>query len=232
MLATLLAVALVGAAAPPALAAGDTATYEITITNLTESQWFTPPAAATHRPSFDAFSVGRRASEGVKEIAENGNLAPFTALLDAHGGVQDWTVAVADPNMPPLGPGQSVTFTLEADRGTRRLSYVAMLICTNDGFTGADGLRLPRNVGQSTTTYGVAYDAGTEVNTEAWEDLVPPCAQLTGFGDQGGTGVSNPALAEGGVVSMHAGILGVADLVTDVHGWSNPVSMIEVIRLG
>jgi hypothetical protein len=50
-----------------------------------------------------------------------------------------------------------------------------MLICTNDGLTGVDSLRLPR--GRRPV---VDEPAGYEINTEAWADLVPPGAQLTG----------------------------------------------------
>jgi hypothetical protein len=233
-----LALSLATLVAPAALAeqpnrpTARVATYEVTVTNLTDAQWFTPPAAATHRRAFDAFTVGRTASEGIRQIAENGDLGPFTQALDSHRHVYDWTVAIASEDLPPLGPGQSVTFELDAARGARWLSYASMLICTNDGFTGADALHLPRHVGDSTSAYGRAYDAGTEINTEAWADLVPPCAQLTGFGDQGGTGASNPELAENGRIHVHPGIAGVADLVPGVHGWTGPVSMIEVTRVG
>lgn len=217
--------------AAPAGAEPAHATYEVTITNLTRGQWFTPPAAAIHGRGFDAFSVGEPASEGIKEIAENGNLTPFTSALEGNASVLDWVVAPGSEELPPIAPGQSVTFTLEGHPGAR-FSYAAMLICTNDGFTGSDGTRLPRHVGQTSTSYGAAYDAGTEVNTEAWADLVPPCAQLTGFGDQGGTGESSPDLAEDGKVRRHRGIVGSADLVPSVHGWRGAVSMIEITRIG
>jgi hypothetical protein len=49
-----------------------------------------------------------------------------------------------------------------------------MLICTNDGFTGSDGLRLPSKLGQSAMYYMAAYDAGSEINTEDFADIVPP----------------------------------------------------------
>ncbi|MGF1668637.1 MAG: spondin domain-containing protein [Acidimicrobiia bacterium] len=230
----LLAMAFGTISAPAALARTNPAplTFEVTVTNLTESQWFTPPAAATHTRRFDAFSVGRPASEGIRQIAENGDLGPFTAALDSSRAVYDWVVAPASEELPPLAPGESVTFTIESSRGARLLSYASMLICTNDGFTGADGLRLPTRIGHTTTDYGRAYDAGTEVNTEAWADLVPPCAQLTGFGDQGGTGASNPELAENGKVRVHRGISGSGDLTPSIHGWSEPVSKIEVTRIG
>ncbi len=210
--------------------ADDHATYQVTITNTTHGQWFTPPAAATHGGSVSLFTKNQSASTEIKQIAENGNLGPMIGLLGSAGGVTDWTVAASNP-IPPLAPGQSVSFTLDGAPGDR-LSFASMLICTNDGFTGVDGMLLPVQVGQTQSRNLNAYDAGTEVNTENWSDLVPPCAMLTGFGDQGGTGMSNPALAEGGVIRLHKGIKGVSDLVPGVHDWNGPVGTIEVTRLG
>jgi hypothetical protein len=62
---------------------GGTRTYEVTITNLTSGQPLTPPLVATHRKKGQLFEVGQPASVGVREIAENGNLAPLLAFLDA-----------------------------------------------------------------------------------------------------------------------------------------------------
>jgi hypothetical protein len=47
-----------------------------------------------------------------------------------------------------------------------------------------------------------------------------------------GTTVSNPSLAEGGVIAHHGGILGGADLIPSRHGWTDPVARIEVERTG
>ena len=107
-----------------------------------------------------------------------------------------------------------------------------MLICTNDGFTGVDTLRLPKKVGDTASAYTSAYDAGTEINTEDFADIVPPCQGLVGVSsDDAGTGMSNPALAENGVITMHPNVQGGNDLLTGVHGWADPVAMIEVVRI-
>ena len=107
-----------------------------------------------------------------------------------------------------------------------------MLICTNDGFTGLDSLPLPRKLGDTKTVYSVGYDAGTEINTEDFVDLVPPCPALSGVpSDEPGTGTSNPALMEGGVIRVHANIQGIADLDPAIHGWVDPVAKIVVTRI-
>src|SRR5918994_1399254 len=82
------ALPLVGALATPSAGAPvDLRTYRVTVTNLTAGQPLTPVLFATHRASVDVFTVGSSASLGVKEIAENGNLAPLAESLEAAGGV-------------------------------------------------------------------------------------------------------------------------------------------------
>jgi hypothetical protein len=236
----LLAVAAVAAltalVAAPAAAisengAGGVATYEITITNLTGGQPFTPPLVATHRGAADLFEVGEPANEAIQQIAENGNLGPAIAVAEGDRQITDFGVFLSDP--PPVLPGGSVTFDIESVPGARQLTWVSMLICTNDGFTGLDSVDLPKKVGDSATLYTDGYDAGTEVNTEDFADIVPPCQGLTGVSsDDAGTGMSNPALAEDGVITHHPGVLGGNDLLTDVHGWSGPVAMVTITRTG
>lgn len=204
--------------------------YEITVTNLTGAQWFTPPVLAIHQRSTDLFEVGQPANLGVQEIAENGNLQPMIDALTGNQKVSSFTVAAGNP--PPLAPGQSITTRLMADNNGRRLSMVSMLICTNDGFTGVDSVKLPKHAGESISVYGNAYDAGTEINTENFADIVPPCPALTGVPSSvPGTGMSNPALAENGVITMHPGIMGNSNLVPSIHGWNNPVVKVTITRI-
>jgi hypothetical protein len=42
--------------------------------------------------------------------------------------------------------------------------------------------------------------------------------------------VSDPEIAEGGVITHHEGIQGGADLKPALHGWEDPVATIEVER--
>ncbi|NIP59713.1 MAG: hypothetical protein GWM92_15465 [Gemmatimonadetes bacterium] len=207
-------------------------TFEIIVKNMTEEgQPFTPPLIALHRRAEDLFTVGKAASPELQQIAENGNLGPMLARLGASHHVSSSAVG-ATPPVPPLQPGESVTLTLDAEPGSRFVSVVSMLICTNDGFTGVDGAHLPNRVGDVWEGYADAYDAGTEVNTEDFADLVPPCPGLTGVpSSDPGTGTSDPALAEGGVVHHHPGIVGDDDLDAELHGWENPVAKVTVKRV-
>ena len=217
--------------------ADSAATYTVTITNHTDGQPFTPPLVVSHRPSVDLFEVGQPASEAIKEIAENGNLAPaiaFATESSAAKHISDAVVAAGAPDgPPPILPGTSRSFTLTSSNGANRVSWASMLICTNDGFTGVDSVRLPNQVGDSMSLDTMAYDAGTEINTENLADIVPPCQGLTGVEDDEGapgTGMSDPALAEDGVIHHHGGIGGGMDLVPAIHGWTGPVATITITR--
>jgi hypothetical protein len=46
--------------------------------------------------------------------------------------------------------------------------------------------------------------------------------------DDEGTGMSNPDLAENGVITHHPGVAGGNDLVADPHDWKGPVAMVQI----
>jgi Spondin_N len=214
--------------------------FEVTITNFTDGQPLTPPVIATHRGRHQVFEVGQPASVGVREIAENGNSAPLLAQLAADPFDRIFAFAESGdgPLVPEGTPGSGmfadqVTLTITG-KARDRLSWVSMLICTNDGMTGVDSLRLPRKMGDRSRVRTDGYDAHTEDNTEDYADIVPPCQELIGDSSgEPGTGVSNPALAEGGVIAHHDGIDGTLDdLDAAIHGWDDPVARIRVERIG
>ena len=210
-------------------------TFDVTVENLTETgQHFTPPLVAIHRGSLGFFTPGRAASAGIQQIAENGNLGPMIARLEGSRHLSSFAVAVSGAGLEgPLAPGEAVTVTLSADPGSQFVSFASMLICTNDGFAGVSGAKLPNQVGDEIDLYVAAYDAGTEVNTQDFGDLVPPCPVLSGVpSSEPGTGASDPALVEGGVIRIHEGIMETGDLTPAAHGWAGPVAKLTVKRTG
>lgn len=227
-LAVMIALATVGASAA---ADQQDVTYSVTIENLSSGQPFTPPVVAAHTGGLDVWRFGSAASDEVREIAENGNNDPLVALLNASAAVSDSTVGTA-----PVMPGESVTLTLEAPAGSFLLA-VFKLICTNDGFSGVNFLTLQAfspvshdpSITSRITANVPAYDAGTEDNTEDFADIVPPCQSLIGVSSADeGTGTSDPALAEGGVITDLPGIQGGDDLTVGHHGWTGAVVKIMV----
>ena len=219
-LGAVIAVAL-GLAMAGSSSAQEMTTYNVTIENLTTGQPFTPPVVVAHTSAMDTFETGEAASAEIIAIAENGNNDPLVALVSGASAVHAYVAGDG-----PVMPGASATMSIQAPAGSY-LSAVFMLICTNDGFSGLDSMMLPAT--GSVTVDANAYDAGSEQNTEDFADMVPPCQGLVGVSsDDEGTGMSNPALAEGGVVSMHAGIQGGTDLTVADHGWSGSVARITV----
>jgi len=207
--------------------------YEVTITNLTPGQPLTPPLLVTHESGEGFFSSGEMASDELQQLAENGNLEPLIEMLQNKNGVFDIVHGNA-PLVPANDPGNtglnySETFVISAEGNARYLSYASMLVCTNDGFAGLDSLRLPMN---SQTVFAIAYDARTEMNTEDFADMVPPCQDAIGvFSDDPGTGTTNPAISEDGIIVPHPGVVGDEDLLKRVHSWENPVVKIEITRI-
>lgn len=208
---------------------GGVATYEVTLTNGSAGQPISPPVFATHGRWLHLFRAGHPASAEIVEIAENGNQAPAVALLEGLAGVTD----VVDIGMPltPAGSdaggfSDSVTFTIEAAKGDR-LSFAGMLICTNDGFIGTDGLKLPKHGSKTVSVKG--WDAGSEANTELSADLVDPCSGIGPVplaGDPNGNG----HVAEDGRIRPHKGVAGIGDLL-DAHDFNRNVASLTITRL-
>ena len=193
-------------------------TFDVTITNITNFQIFTPLLVASHRRGIKIFTPGEPASEALATLAESGNPGPLKDSLEAMDGVD--SVAVAGGVMPP---GQSVTIAVERKGGNRGITVAGMLIPTNDAFVALVDAKAPN--GRGVRTYRVpAYDAGTEANDES-------CAHIPGppFICEG-EGVSAPADGDEGFVDIHRGIHGSPSLDASAHDWRNPVAIIRITR--
>lgn len=226
---------LVPAAATASNTSGPpTATYEVTITNLAEGQPLSPAVVATHRPSVRLFRQGMMASDAIEALAENGDQSAAVAALEASDRVTD----VVDVGAPLTRAGttvgdftDSVTFEIDAGRWDR-LSFGSMLICTNDGFTGLDAIKLPKRGNGTVVHYAAAYDAGTERNTEVSEDIVDPCSALGPValpGDPDGN--NNDGIDTNYAIAMHPGIGASGELGAE-HAWDGPIAMVEISLVG
>ncbi len=205
-----------------------TRVYDVTLTNLTTGQPFSPGVLVTHRRSTAFFRVGSPASEGLRLIAEDGDERVAIAELTGRRGV----FQVVDVNMPTGRVGGSLptsrTFRIEAGPGATRLSLAVMLICTNDGFTGLAGVKLPRHFTPQTHV-AAGYDAGTEANDERSPSIVDPCFAIGPT--MGGAADGNARTPTSGEVRHHPGISGGADLDPGAHGWRDPVARITIQRV-
>jgi archaellum component FlaF (FlaF/FlaG flagellin family) len=198
-----------------ALAEGGT-DYEVTITNLTRAQAFTPILVASHRKGVKIFELGAAASAELSALAEGGAVGPLTEALQANDDVVD----TADSG-GLLMPGDSVTVTVSATHGAREISLASMLIPTNDSFIALNGVRAPKG-NRTTVYYSPGYDAGTEPNDENCRNIPGPVC--------GGAGGSPEAGGEG-YVHISAGIAGIADLDAATYDWHNPTAKITIRRV-
>jgi hypothetical protein len=203
--------------------------YQVTIENLMDGQPLSRPVLATHTNRARFFEVGANASEGIRLIAEFGQTSVAVAELEAQPGV----LHVVESGVPIHrvgGPGaNSVAFEIRAAANANRLSLATMLVCTNDGFTGLDGVMLPRGF-RAQVFYAVAYDAGTHENVEQTEYLVDSCHGIGPVPFPDGPD-GNMRAPEEDVIRKHPGIAGDGFLDPAVHGWEDPVIRVTVQRI-
>ena len=209
--------------APPA-----TAAYSIAITNLTNAQPLSPPVAALHQGGFRIFTLGEPAGDGLEELAEGGD----SARLRSEAGEADGVIAVsAFPEVIPPGATAEVELTvLDEERTGLTLSLATMLVNTNDAFSGANRLMGLGDLapGDSLMVQAVAYDAGTEADSEGPGTIPGPA--------DGGEGFNAARDDDADRVSMHAGVVTASDglptsVLTEAHRFDNPVLRVRVTRV-
>ncbi len=191
------------------------ASYHVTVTNITNSINFTPILVASHRKGVSLYELGSPASDELTAIAEGGDIAPLSAVLQ-----DDPRVADVQDSGDLLGPGESVTVTVSATHGAHNISMASMMLPTNDGFIALNSVKAPRH--GTVTYYSPGYDAGTEPNDELCISIPGPTC--------GGEGPSPGAGGEG-YVHINRGIHGIGDLAPDVYDWRNAVAKITVSRV-
>jgi archaellum component FlaF (FlaF/FlaG flagellin family) len=193
------------------------ASYHVTITNLTNSIIFTPILVASQRRAVPIYELGSPAGEDLAAIAEAGDIGPLTSTLHGNHRVVD-----VQNSGGPLLPGKSVTVVVSAAQGARRISIVAMMLPTNDGFIALDSVRVPRH--GSATFFSPGFDAGSEQNDELCTNIPGPVCNGVG---------PSPGENDGdeGYVHIHRGMHGIGDLAADVYDWRNPVARITVTRV-
>jgi hypothetical protein len=226
---TLLTTSLLAILASTAVEAQE---LDITITNLTHGSHFTPLLVAAHAATTTLFEPGKAASANLQAMAEGGDISGLTTDVDAAGADK-----VANPAGGLLAPGASTSFSLSTSDGNDRLSVVAMVLPTNDGFVGMNSLSIPTAAGSYTYQIN-AWDAGTEANDEIVNGNGAPGlagipADPLGKNGSGGTGVA--AVDDNGNIHIHRGVIGdtdptggPSDLDSRIHRWLNPVASISI----
>ena len=199
--------------------------FEITLTNLTTGepgaggQILSPPIFVTHAAGINLAEVGQPASPALVALAENGDASGLVALAAAAGA----NSTVAEGVVPP---GGSVTVTVTADMVSSSLSVGSMLVSTNDAFIAATDVALFDEDGApvSASLDLMAYDAGSEENTEMASDIPGPLG-LDAAVDPAESNERVPT--EGGVIAAHEGIQSVGD-VGEAFAWDEPTAMLMI----
>ncbi len=193
-------------------------TFEVTVTNLTRGQVFSPAVVATHTAAMRLFTGGEPASDALAAVAEDAVLDPLLEMLEGSPNVRDVVVLTGENG--PILPGESASVTVRGSPRAARISLVGMLVTTNDAFYGLNAERGPFY--GAVTRMVPAYDAGSEANNELCSHIPgPPC---------GNAGVRDTDGAEG-YVHVHAGVHGVGDLDPSAHDWRNPVASVTIRRV-
>jgi hypothetical protein len=216
LLVSCIGLALLGLASS-ATASAKASYYDVTITNITANQVFTPLLVASHTAGMPLFTLGEPASAELEMLAEGGDPMPLKNELMSSHKVLD--VQIAGDVLPP---GGSVTVRVNTRGHFKYVSVAGMLVPTNDAFVALNGVRGPSYGSVSLTV--PAYDAGTEDNDES-------CAHIPGPPNVcGGEGFNASRENAEGFVHVHRGIHGIGDLAADMYDWRNPVARITIRR--
>lgn len=190
--------------------------YRVTVTNITPGQTFTPILAVTHKRGLKLFELGEPASDQVAAVAEAGDTGPLADLLDnLHWRVRDTANTGAVP------PGESVSFEIHGHHRLDRLSFIGMLVPTNDSFVALNSAALPKRHAVHTAP---AYNAGSEPDTELCADIPGPPNVCMGEG-------LSPTVDGEGFVHIGNGVHGGGDLEADLYDWRNPVARVSIVRI-
>lgn len=192
--------------------------YEVTVTNLTAAQPFSPVAIVLHDVD-GLWTVGEPASPELETLAESGGNTDFlqtTAVLGNANGNQ----------IIPPGDSQTILVSIN-DRTDTKMTTATMLVNTNDAFVGLDAYDLSAlTVGDSITMRLPALDAGTEINDEALGTIPGPADGGEGFNAQRES--RNTVAYHPGVVSADDGLT--SSILDVTHQFDNPVMRIVVTR--
>ena len=208
---------------PPAMA-----TFEVTVSNLTNAQPLSPVAVIAHGDGYNVFTVGEAATAGLEVQAEGGDPADLIAEADADANVR---ATASGGGIIPPGGQETIQFqVLTTELAGLRVSASTMLVNTNDAITvlnGFDASGLTVN-SSAVTTRTIAYDAGTEADTEQAAHIPGPAG--------GGEGFNAARDDEADRVSMHSGVVtqddgfATSDL-TGQHRFDNPVASVRIERI-
>lgn len=203
------------------------ASFEVTVTNLSNGQPLSPVAVIAHQSGYSVFTVGVAATAGLEMLAEGGDNSALIAEADADSEVMATATGAA-----PIGPAGSEAMSievLESELPGLNISVSTMLVNTNDAITGLNGaLVAAMQPGEIMTWRTIAYDSGTEANTEQALHIPGPAGGGEGF-NAARDDLADQVAMHSGIVSQDDGAAG-SDL-TGQHRFDNPVAQVRIERV-
>jgi len=168
----------------------------------------------THSDDIALFEVGTPASDELAAIAEDAVYDDMITLLESLPEVHDFAIAG-----DVILPGGSMTVQVDGTLDAPVYSVLGMLVVTNDtfyAFKRAQNLSI-----RADSRFALAYDSGSEANTEDCAHIPgPPC--------------DNPfvRVTEGaeGYVYVSPGMHGIGTLAESEYDWRNPVAKVTVVE--
>ena len=193
-------------------------TFTVEVSNLTAGQPFSPIAVIAHTEG-SLWKIGEPATTALERMAEGGDNSVLLQFGSAIANIS---------SEAPVAPGAQTTLTLTTDSlEALKLSLSTMMVNTNDGFTGLNAMDVSSlAVNETLTHFTLAYDAGTESNSESSGTIPGPADGGEGF---------NEARDDVNVVAMHRGVVSQHDGLTrsvlnSEHKFDNPLAKVVITR--
>jgi hypothetical protein len=194
--------------------------FSVEVSNLTNHQPFAPVGVVLHEVGYHPYTLGAAASTALETMAEGGDVSDLISEADSHAMTLDTMTGTGI-----IAPGSNETITVQSVNTQPRLSLVGMLVNTNDGFIGLNGVDVSGlGLNESLDLKARVYDAGTEANSEA-------AADVPGQGGEGFNASRNDrdfVAVHPGVISMDDGLSGSS--LDQSHRFDNPSARIVVTR--
>jgi len=199
--------------------------YEISIHNVTANQPLSPVVVFAHEADYKIWQAGSPASIGLEYLAEGGSNSELIKEVQADSHYIDHVTGTG-----AIGSGLSELLTLTLkDPEWIRLSFASMLVNTNDAFMGAMNITIDDlNKGDSKTFTTLAWDAGTEKNSEVSGTIPGPA--------DGGEGFNASRTADVNFIAVHQGVITSDDglinsILDESHRFDNPVATVTIKRI-
>jgi len=192
--------------------------YSLKIKNITAAQPMSPLAVVVHNSSYNLFTVGNSASIELEKLAESGDNSLVINTVNTNIEQTKSSSSLLTPSSV-----QDINIT----SNSKYISLATMLVNTNDAFAGLNSYDISAiGVGKSVEINLIAYDAGTESNSETSQSI----PELVGEGYNSSRDDTNSLIrAHSGVITADDGLS--TSGLTSIHKFENPVATITISRI-